>query len=481
MASIGQGIDRVDGRLKVTGRARYAAEFAVPDVVHAVLVQSTIGAGAITGFDLAAAQAMPGVLAIITPDNAPKLPMKGGSQQIGACAAAAGPGRSTSTASMSRSSWRRHAGAGAMPPPRWCACAIGATSRSRRWMRCSAQAYPPKNFRNGERPPDSRRGDPDAAFDGAAAKVDATYITPMEHHNPMEPHATIARWDGNRLTVWTATQGISGAQQTLAALFGIDAGECARDLPLCRRRLWLQGQHLAAGDARRDGGEGGRPAGEARGDARADVHARTAIARAPCRSCASPRTNRASLVSMRHDGFSQMSQPALGEFCRTGRAGDRDAVCLPERGGDASAGGDALRALPTYMRAPGLASGNFALESAIDELAVALKMDPLEFRLRNYAEQDPHQNKPFASKALRECYRQGAEAFGWSRRSPEPRSMRDGNVLIGWGMATSTYPTHRMPASARVRVGANGTALVQVGHAGPRHRHLHGDVADRRR
>ena len=133
------------------------------------------------------------------------------------------------------------------------------------------------------------------------------------------------------------------------------------------------------------------------------------------------------------------------------------------------------------MRAPGVASGNFALESAIDELAVALKMDPLEFRLRNYAEQDPHQNKPFASKALRECYRQGAEAFGWSRRSPEPRSMRDGNVLIGWGMATSTYPTHRMPASARVRVGADGTALVQVGHAGSRHRHLHGHVADRRR
>ena len=90
-------------------------------------------------------------------------------------------------------------------------------------------------------------------------------------------------------------------------------------------------------------------------------------------------------------------------------------------------------------------------------------MDPLEFRLRNYAEQEPHQNKPFASKALRECYSQGAEAFGWSRRSHEPRSMRDGNVLIGWGMATSTYPTHRMPAAARVRVGANGTALVQVG------------------
>jgi len=119
--------------------------------------------------------------------------------------------------------------------------------------------------------------------------------------------------------------------------------------------------------------------------------------------------------------------------------------------------------LPTYMRAPGEASGNFALESAIDELAVALKQDPLDFRVSNYAEQDPHENKPFASKALRECYRRGADAFGWSRRPSEPRAMRDGNVLIGWGMATSTYPTHRMAASAYVRVDADGTALVQVG------------------
>ena len=192
---------------------------------------------------------------------------------------------------MSPSSWRRRSSR-PMPPPRWCACAIGATSRSRRWMWCSARPIRRRISAMATRPPDSRRGDPDAAFDGAAVKVDATYITPIEHHNPMEPHATIARWDGNRLTVWTATQGISGAQQTLAALFGIEQARCARDLSLCRRRLRLQGQHLAAGDARRDGSEGGREAGEARGDARADVHAPTAIARAPCKSCASRRTIR---------------------------------------------------------------------------------------------------------------------------------------------------------------------------------------------
>ena len=137
--------------------------------------------------------------------------------------------------------------------------------------------------------------------------------------------------------------------------------------------------------------------------------------------------------------------------------------------------------LPTYMRAPGEASGNFALESAIDELAVALKLDPLEFRLRNYAEQDPHENKPFASKALRECYRQGAESFGWSRRTPEPRSMRDGGCLMGWGMATSTYPTNRMPAQCAGACCGRWQGVGAGGHTGSRHRHLYGDVAGRGR
>ena len=168
MASIGQGIDRVDGRLKVAGRAHYAAEFAVPDVVHAVLVQSTIGAGTIIGFDLDAAHAMPGVLAIITPDNAPKLPMKGGPQQMVrspllqdravyfngqhvAVVVAQTLDQADAAAAQVRVRYRRDEPVTSMDA-------------------VLAQAYPPKKFRNGERPPDSRRGDPDAAFDTAAAR-----------------------------------------------------------------------------------------------------------------------------------------------------------------------------------------------------------------------------------------------------------------------------------------------------------------------
>jgi xanthine dehydrogenase YagR molybdenum-binding subunit len=323
------------------------------------------------------------------------------------------------------------------------------------------QAYTPKNFRNGERPADSMRGNPDLSFSAGAAQVDATYVTPMEHHNPMEPHATIARWDGDQLTVWTATQGISSAQTALAGQFGIDPKNVRVICPYvgggfgCKGNTWPPAT-LAAMAAK----VVGKPV-------------RLVVTRAQMFTSNGyrPRTVQklrfaadadGRLVSMRHDGFAQMSLPALGEFAEpvglaTEMLYDCPNVAVTHRLVATNA------SLPTYMRAPGLASGNFALESAIDELAVALHMDPLEFRLRNHAEIDPHENKPYASKALRACYQQGADAFGWSRRSHEPRSMREGNYLVGWGMATSTYPTHRMPASAKVRVGANGTALIQSG------------------
>jgi xanthine dehydrogenase YagR molybdenum-binding subunit len=458
MASIGQPIDRVDGRLKVTGRAKYAAEFAVPGVVHAVLVQSTIGAGAITSFDIAGAQAMPGVLAVITPEGAPKLPLKGGAQMVRApllqdmnilfngqhiaVVVADTLERANDAASRVQVQYRRDEPITSMDA-------------------VLDQAYMPKNFRNGERPADSMRGNPDLSFSAGAAQVDATYVTPMEHHNPMEPHATIARWEGDQLTVWTATQGISSAQTTLAGQFGIDPKNVRVICPYvgggfgCKGSTWPPAT-LAAMAAK----VVGKPV-------------RLVVTRAQMFTSNGyrPRTVQklrfaadveGHLVAMRHDGFTQMSLPALGEFAEpvglaTEMLYDCPNVAVTHRLVATNA------SLPTYMRAPGLASGNFALESAIDELAVALHMDPLEFRLRNYAETDQHENKPYASKALRACYQQGADAFGWSRRSHAPRSMRDGNTLIGWGMATSTYPTHRMPASARVRVGANGTALIQSG------------------
>jgi xanthine dehydrogenase YagR molybdenum-binding subunit len=459
MASVGLGIDRVDGRQKVTGGARYAAEFRVPNVVHAVLVQSTIGAGTVIGFDLAAAKSIAGVLAIITPENALKLHTEGNKpqavhgpllqdmdvhyngQHVAVVVAETLEQADAAAASM-RVQYRRGEPVTSMDA-------------------ALDQAYPSKNFASGARAPDSRRGDPDGAFATAEVKLDASYITPMEHHNPMEPHATIARWDGDRLTVWTATQGISGTQQSLAALFGIDQKNVQVICPYvgagfgCKGNTWPPAT-LAAMAAKLVG----RPVKLV--VTRSQMFTSNGYRPRTLQNLRFAADQDGHLVSMRHDGFSQMSLPVLGEFTEpVGMATEMLYACPNVAVTHRLVATNAP--LPTYMRAPGEASGNFALESAIDELAVALKQDPLDFRVRNYAEQDPHENKPFASKALRECYRRGADAFGWSRRPSEPRAMRDGNVLIGWGMATSTYPTHRMAASAYVRVDADGTALVQVG------------------
>ncbi len=458
MGILGAPIDRVDGRLKVTGRARYAAEFGVPGAVHAVLVQSTVGAGTITGFDLAEAQAMPGVLAIVTPQNALRLANKKGEQQTVhapllqdmqvrfngqhvAVVVADTLDRALAAAARVQVDYQQ------TPPATRMEAELG-------------KAYTPKQFRNGARPPDSRRGDPDATFDSGVAKVDATYVTPIEHHNPMEPHATIARWDGDHLTVWTATQGVMGAQGSLAALFGIDKKNVQVICPYvgggfgCKGATWPPAT-LAAMAAKMVGrpvklvvtreqmyySNGYRPQTVQKLRFAADANGR--------------------LVSMRHDGFSQMSMPELGEFTEpvglaTEMLYDCANVAVTHRLVALNA------SLPTYMRAPGEASGVYALEVAMDELASQLHMDPIEFRLRNYAEQDPHEKKPFASKMLRQCYQAGAEAFGWSRRSPEPRSMRDGRWLVGLGMATSTYPTNSQPASADVRIGADGTVRVRA-------------------
>jgi xanthine dehydrogenase YagR molybdenum-binding subunit len=457
MAMIGKPIDRIDAHLKVTGAARYAAEFHVPNAVHAVLVQSTIAAGSITSFDLKQAQGMPGVLTIITPDNAGRLSYPEKVPQ-----AVRGPllqnkdivfnGQHIAVV-VAETLEQAQAAASAVRVT----YAPGEAATSMDAM--LGQAYVPKNFRNGQRPPDSNRGDPDGTFNSGAVRLDATYITPIEHHNPMEPHATIAAWDGGKLTVWTATQGIGGAQATLAGQFGIDKNDVRVICPYLGAGFGSKGNTwppatlaaLAARTVRRPvklvlsraqmyTSNGYRPRTVQRLRLAADING--------------------SLISMRHDGITSMSQPSLGEFAEPVALATEMLYACPNVAITHRL--VALNAsLPTYMRAPGEAAGVYALESAIDEMAVALKMDPIEFRLRNYAETDPHENKPFASKALRACYEQGAKAFGWNRRSAEPRSMRDGSALIGWGVATSTYPTNRQPASVKVRMDRDGQVVVQ--------------------
>jgi xanthine dehydrogenase YagR molybdenum-binding subunit len=457
MAMIGQPIDRLDGRLKVTGGARYAAEYRVPNVVHAVLVQSTIAAGSIAGFDLQDAKGMPGVLAIITPDNAGKLTHPTKVPQ-----AVAGPLLQNNDILFNG----QHVAvvvAETLEQAQAAAAAVHVSYKSGEATTSMdavlGQAYAPKHFRNGQRSPDSNRGDPDGIFNSGAVKVDATYITPIEHHNPMEPHATIAAWAGNKLTVWTATQGIGGAQATLAGQFGLDKADVRVICPFVGAGFGSKGNTwppatLAAMAARMVK----RPVKLVL--TRAQMYSSNGYRPRTVQMLKLASDINGSLISVRHDGFSSMSQPVLGEFSEPFALATEMLYACPNVA--VSHRLVALNApLPTYMRAPGEASGMFALESAMDEMAVGLKMDPIEFRLRNYAESDPHENKPFASKALRACYDQGAKVFGWNKRSADPRSMRDGNTLIGWGVATSTYPTNRMPSSVKVRMDRAGNVVVQ--------------------
>ena len=455
----GQPIDRRDGRQKVTGAATYAAEFAIPATVHAVLVQSTIAAGQIAGFDLAVAQGMPGVLAIITPDNAPKLSTKGGVPQ-----AITQPAlqdleviyNGQHVAIVVAETLERAQAAAAAVKLRYTEGEAQTTMEG-----ALDQAYVPKNFRNGQRKPDSSRGDPAGSFAAAPVRIRATYTTPNEHHNPMEPHATIAAWDGDRLTVWTSTQGISGAQATLAGMFGIEKANVRVICPFVGGGFGSKGSTwppatLAAMAAR----VVKRPVKLVL--SRAQMFTSNGFRPMTVQKIAIGVANDGTLLSVRHDGISQMSMPKLGEFVEPVALATEMLYACPNLAVTHRLVG-VNQGLPTYMRAPGEAPGVFAIESAMDEVAVALKMDPIVLRLKNYAETDPHENLPFSSKRLRECYEQGAAEFGWARRTLEPRSMRDGDWLVGMGMATSTYPTNQSPASARIRLMANGNVVVQSG------------------
>ncbi len=457
---IGQGIIRQDGRLKVTGGARYAAEFEVPGCLHAVLVQSTIAAGTITGFDTGQAEHMPGVVAIITHQNAGQLNQNKAAKQMvthpylqDARILYNGQHVAVAVADTFERAEAAAAAVGVHYAPSAAVTVMDETTLD--------HAYKPKDFQNGEKSPDVSRGDAEGAFASAPVKIDATYETPVEHHNPMEPHATIALWRGDTLAVWTATQGISGAQKTLAAAFGLPKDSVTVVCPYvgggfgCKGNTWPPAV-IAALAARHVQ----RPVKLVL--TRPQMFTSNGYRPKTIQKIRLGASQDGKLLSIRHDGFSQMSDPALGEFSEPVAVATQMAyacknLAVSHRVVPVNQG------LPTYMRAPGESSGMFALESAMDELAHSLRMDPLALRLANYADRDEQEDKPFASKGLRQCYSQAADAFGWSRRNHAPGSMRDGRILVGWGMSTSTYPTNRRPCEARIRLNANGTALVQSG------------------
>ncbi|WP_354683713.1 xanthine dehydrogenase family protein molybdopterin-binding subunit [Cupriavidus necator] len=459
MSVTGAPIDRVDGVLKVTGRARYAADYPLPGLAHAVMVTSTIPNGEIAAMDTAACERMPGVRLVMTPFNAPRLP-EGGK-------AAAGTPIAGHVLSLLQDTAVHHNNqpiavvvADTLEQARDAASRLAVryrlTDAVLDFARARTQACKPEEEDGGA---DTRRGDLDAGLRKAACMVDAVYTTPMENHNPMEPHATIASWDGDELTLYDSTQYITGVRKAVSCTLGIPAEKVRVVCPFvgggfgCKGSVWSH-VVLAAMAAQR----AGRPVKLVvdRSQMFGTVGARPVTEQ----HLVAAATQDGELTALRHDVIASTS--VVEEWLETCALVTRMLYACPNQQTS-----HRLARLnigtTTFMRAPGETPGSFALECALDELAEKLGIDPVELRLRNHADTDPQKQKPFSSKSLRECYRVAAERFDWARRNPAPRSMQADGKLIGLGMATATYPAHRSEASAMARILPDGTALVRSG------------------
>ena len=449
---VGRSIDRVDGPVKVTGAATYTMDVTAEGLLHAALVRSTFAVGTITSIDTAEASAAPGVVAVFTHENAPRMkkpswslvtppppvPFQDASVhhfgQYVAMVVADTPERATEAAALVRVD---HEVAGATLS----LDAPGVKGRSNPYFL------------------DAKRGNVESGLAAADVTIDATFNTAANVHNPIGLFSTVAHWDGGRLIVHDATQNPFLVRDSLAKVFSIPQDRVQVLAPYvggsfgAGLRLW---QHviLTAMAARIVG----RPV-------------KTVLTRPQMFTGLGyrPATIQRIRIGARRDGTltaidHEVTSPAakVANVLYPVTLGTPAAYrCDNVRGRDRQVRLDIPS--PAHMRGPGEAEGNFALETAVDEIAHAIGMDPVELRMRNYAEVHPQTGLAWSSKALAECYRQGAERFGWAGRTPEPRSMRDGEWLVGYGMAGVSYGHFQAKCQASLTVHGDGTVLVRSG------------------
>jgi xanthine dehydrogenase YagR molybdenum-binding subunit len=448
---VGTAVTRVDGRLKVTGAARYAVDHPIDGVVYGVAVASTIGSGKITGIDTSIAEKMPGVLAILHHGNTEPL--------------------FRTAAPFEEDSWMSES----RPPfeddnvyyyGQFVAVVVANTFQQAQdaasHVKVSYQEQKPltrmSDVPEATDPPRRHyaRGDAEAAFSSAPVKIDATYLTPTETHNPMEMHGTIAVWNGDKITLYETTQGVMNHQGVMSQVLGIPIDNVHVISPFCGSgfggKLAPWPHSLLAAMAAR---QVNRPV-------KVVVPRSLMFTTVGHRPLTEQRvrlgaTQEGKLLAIVHEAKNPTSMiDAFMERCTepTPMIYSCPNVTTSQRLVKLNIG------TPTPMRGPGRTPGMYALDSAMDELAVKLNIDPLEIRLRNYAEKDEGSNLPFSSKHLRECYQTGAERFGWSKRTPGVGSMRDGSEILGWGVGTATWGAYRDEAQARVRLSADGRARV---------------------
>lgn len=459
-SNAGQPLTRRDGVLKVTGRATYAADNHPEGMLYAVTAVSRIARGRVTSLDVAAAKAHTGVVEVLTPDNCPrlahdpdvKMPYFGFRIEV-----------------LQNDSVRYVNQPIALVLAETLEAAVeGAALLNPQYAEESART----GLDNGERfeaaavgvggPPRTAHGDIDAGFSAAAHITESEYVTPAQYHNAMEPHAVVAQWDGDHLTLDMPNQALVLSCASYAAYFGIP-----------RENVLIRSPFLGGGFG-----------------SKAIINGPQMLAIIAARMMKRP----VKLVLSRSQMYGPVGHRGqTWQKLRIGANTDGRLTALQHSTTSATSSFDeflepaANASLPLYdstaivsehdgvrldigtpgpMRAPGEASGSAALEAAIDEAADACGVDPLEFRLKNYAETEPGTGRPFSSKALRDCYSEGAKSFGWAARPLKPRQMRDDNgLLVGWGMGTAVFHCPHFPTAARATLRADGTALIETAGA----------------
>ncbi len=454
----GAPLDRIDGVQKVTGAAKYAYEYPVAGVTYVFPVQSTIAKGRVVSIDASAARALPGVIAVLSHENAPRLAplddalavFQSDALTVFQSDAVAYHGQFVAAVVAETSEIARQAAS--LVVVRYEEQPHDVELRADR-----GDLSTPERLINGDES-DTESGDVEAALTPAAVSLDHTYTTPAEHNNPLEPHATTAIWSDEGVTLYDANQGAHFIRDTVATAFRlppehvrviaryVGGGFGSKAFPHPHTILTVMAAQAA-----------GRPV-------------KLALTRQQMFALAGYRPPTIQRIRLGADRSGQLTTIAHDVVEQTATIYEyAEPTAVPTRAMYAAPNRRTTHRLarldmpvPTTMRAPGECPGMFALESAMDELAIACGLDPIELRIRNEPAVDPETGHPFSSRNLVACLRQGAQRFGWAQRDPKPRARRDGSWLVGTGVAASTFPAIQFPATALVQVDRAGNYQVRI-------------------
>ena len=460
---VGKPTNRVDGPVKVSGEAHYAADYPVPDLWYGYVVDSPITKGKITKIDAAAVLALPGVKQVFTHENVPALAWLDRSYQD-EIAPGGSPFRPLHAPDVLFN----------MQPV---ALVVADTFELARYAASilrieyevaefntdlesvQHEGFTPK-AKESYVPPPKPYGHPERAFAEAVHQHTGEYVHVAQHHNPMEMFATTVEWlsDGQKMNIYDKTQGVFNVQKYLCDVFGLNPDDTQ-----------VITKYMGGGF-----GSGLRPQHQVFLATLAALELQHSVRLTLTRSQMFSLGNRPATIQhlkLGTDEWGHLTSLQHSAVAETSRFEDYAENVVPDSGVLYNCDNVALEHTiapldiytPQSMRAPGSVSGCFALEIAIDEMAYKAGRDPLEFRLLNYSEIDKTKNKPFSSKRLRDCFHAGAAKFGWSTRSPEPRSMRDGNLLVGWGVGSGIYNALQKPTQAKAALTAAGHLTVSSG------------------